>query len=93
MSKSGIQRAWKQAVMAAGVHRPDGRVYSIHCARHTVGTLLYQRTGDLRAVQHLLGHRRLETTTIYAQPDPATVRQHVEELYDDRAPDPDPDPE
>ena len=33
--------------------------------RRTKATLIYRRTGNLRAVQLLLGHRRVESTVRY----------------------------
>lgn len=39
---------------------------SCHALRHTFGTLLYQKTKDLRAVQDELGHANIATTAIYA---------------------------
>ena len=36
-----------------------------HSFRHFYGTYLYRNTNDLRMVQVLLGHARIETTTIY----------------------------
>jgi len=36
-----------------------------HSFRHFYGTYLYRITNDLRMVQILLGHARIETTTIY----------------------------
>ena len=36
-----------------------------HSFRHFYGTSMYRTTNDLRLVQILLGHARIETTTIY----------------------------
>ena len=36
-----------------------------HSFRHFYGTYMYRTTNDLRLVQILLGHARIETTTIY----------------------------
>jgi len=33
--------------------------------RRTKATLIYRRTGNLRAVQLLLGHRKIESTARY----------------------------
>ncbi|MDS0257214.1 site-specific integrase [Thermoplasmatales archaeon AK] len=38
-----------------------------HPFRHFYGTYMYKMTSDLRLVQMLLGHARIETTTIYEQ--------------------------
>ncbi|MBK6420465.1 MAG: integrase catalytic domain-containing protein [Ignavibacteria bacterium] len=38
-----------------------------HIARHTFATLLVTQGNDLYAVQHLLGHRDIKVTQIYAK--------------------------
>ena len=37
---------------------PDSSFYGTHSLRRTKATLIYRRTGNLRAVQLLLGHRK-----------------------------------
>lgn len=39
--------------------------YSAHSLRHTAALRVYAATGDVLAVQHLLGHRHLESTMTY----------------------------
>ena len=43
----------------------DPAVYGTHSIRRTKPTLIYQRTKNLRAVQLLLGHTKLESTVRY----------------------------
>jgi integrase len=43
----------------------DPHVYGTHSLRRTKGTLIYRRTGNLRAVQLLLGHTKIESTVRY----------------------------
>ncbi len=43
----------------------DPAVYGTHSLRRTKATLIYKRTKNLRAVQLLLGHRKLESTVRY----------------------------
>src|SRR5438093_11788592 len=40
----------------------DPAAYGTHSLRHTKATLIYRRTRNLRAVQLLLGHTKLEST-------------------------------
>jgi len=40
-------------------------VFGTHSLRRTKATLIYRRTGNLRAVQLLLGHRKIESTVRY----------------------------
>ena len=43
----------------------DPRVFGTHSLRRTKATLIYRRTGNLRAVQLLLGHTKVESTVRY----------------------------
>jgi integrase len=43
----------------------DPNVFGTHSLRRTKATLIYRRTGNLRAVQLLLGHSRIESTVRY----------------------------
>ena len=54
-----IVRAW---VESAGL---DGSAYGTHSMRRTKAAQIYKKTGNLRAVQLLLGHTKLESTVHY----------------------------
>ncbi|MDO9447824.1 MAG: tyrosine-type recombinase/integrase [Candidatus Nitrotoga sp.] len=43
----------------------DPTAYGTHTMRRTKATLIYRRTKNLRAVQLLLGHSKLESTVRY----------------------------
>jgi integrase len=43
----------------------DSTAYGTHSMRRTKATLIYRRTKNLRAVQLLLGHTKLESTVRY----------------------------
>ena len=51
-----------QWVMSIGL---DPNAYGTHTMRRTKATLIYRRTKNLRAVQLLLGHLKLESTVRY----------------------------
>ena len=49
-----------------------------HMLRHSYASHLLQSSGDLRAVQELLGHASISTTQVYTQLD----FQHLAKIYD-----------
>ena len=48
-----------------GLINLDANEYGTHSLRRTKATLIYRRTKNLRAVQLLLGHTKLESTVRY----------------------------
>jgi integrase len=43
----------------------DASLFGTHSLRRTKATLIYRKTGTLRAVQLLLGHTKVESTVRY----------------------------
>jgi integrase len=43
----------------------DPKIFGTHSLRRTKAALIYRRTGNLRAVQLLLGHTKIESTVRY----------------------------
>jgi integrase len=67
--------AW---LTSAGLN-PAG--YGTHSLRRTKAALIYRRTGNLRAVQLLLGHSKIESTVRYLGievEDALTISEQVE---------------
>lgn len=74
LSRSGIALALKAWAARTGL---DSALHP-HRLRHAFATHLLEETGDLRAVQELLGHAHLATTQIYTQVD----FRRLAEVYD-----------
>jgi len=74
ISRSTVQQRLRHWSIAQGAPRP---VYP-HLLRHSFASHLLESSGDLRAVQELLGHANISTTQIYTHLD----FQHLAEVYD-----------
>jgi site-specific recombinase XerD len=57
-----LNRAFHDAVTKAGINKH----VSLHTLRHCFATHLLEKNVDIRVIQVLLGHRKLETTAVYA---------------------------
>lgn len=74
LSHRAIQQRLNRLARARGLLRP----VHPHMLRHAFATHLLESSGDLRAVQELLGHANIGTTQIYTHLD----FQHLAEVYD-----------
>ena len=73
LSTRQLNRAIHAAAEAAGI---DKRV-SMHTLRHSFATHLLEQKVDIRIIQVLLGHKKLETTALYAQVATDILREVV----------------
>ncbi|MEP6881831.1 MAG: tyrosine recombinase XerC [Dokdonella sp.] len=74
LSTNGVRTRLKRRARDQGVWQ---RVYP-HLLRHSCASHLLESSGDLRAVQELLGHADIGTTQIYTHLD----FQHLAKVYD-----------
>ncbi len=78
LKSSGLQQAWKSAIRRANLPKE----YSIHCARHTLATMLLKESGNLRKVQIRLGHSSPTTTAnMYADVTDEDMLESLSKLY------------
>ena len=76
LSTRQLNRAVREAAYAA---RIDKHV-SMHTLRHSFATHLLEQKVDIRVIQVLLGHKKLETTALYAQVATDVLREVVSPL-------------
>jgi integrase/recombinase XerD len=82
MSTRQLNRICHMAAAAADI---DKRV-SMHTLRHSYATHLLEQKVDIRIIQVLLGHKKLETTALYAQVATDVLREVVSPLESLRPP-------
>jgi integrase/recombinase XerD len=76
MSTRQLNRAVHAAALAAGI---DKRV-SMHTLRHCFATHLLEQKVDIRVIQVLLGHKKLETTALYTHVATEILREVISPL-------------
>ena len=75
-------RAIQQRLKVATQHLEHQQNLHPHMLRHSFASHMLESSGDLRAVQELLGHANLSTTQVYTHLD----FQHLASVYDDAHP-------
>ena len=81
LSTRQLNRAVHAAAQAAQI---DKRV-AMHTLRHSFATHLLEQKVDIRVIQVLLGHKKLETTALYTQVATEILRQVISPLETLRA--------
>ena len=71
-------RSVQQRLKQWALHQGAGRDLHPHLLRHSFASHILESSGDLRAVQELLGHADISTTQIYTHLD----FQHLANVYD-----------
>jgi integrase/recombinase XerC len=74
LSSQSVWLRLKQRSLRAGLATP----VHPHMLRHSFASHVLQSSGDLRAVQELLGHANIGTTQVYTRLD----FQHLAKAYD-----------
>jgi integrase/recombinase XerD len=76
LSTRQLNRAVRHAALRAGIEK---RV-SMHTLRHSFATHLLEQKVDIRVIQVLLGHKKLETTALYTQVATEILRKVISPL-------------
>jgi site-specific recombinase XerD len=71
LSKRQLNRLFHVAAETAGLNKRA----SLHTLRHSFATHLLEQKTDIRVIQVLLGHKKLETTALYSQVATKTLRE------------------
>ena len=79
ISDRHIRRIVKQYARAAGIRKAD-EVHP-HTLRHSYATHLQNQGVPLNVIQQILGHERIETTTVYVHLGLERVREHVVKAF------------
>lgn len=74
LSHRAVQKRFEKIALQSGIQQP----VHPHMLRHSFASHLLESSGDLRAVQELLGHANLSTTQVYTHLD----FQHLASVYD-----------
>jgi len=89
MSKKQIEGMYNLPLQRAGLRIPSIKSsngqqryrYTFHTLRHSYATYLYEKTGDIYLVSHMLGHAQVETTQIYAHINDVEAHKKVDEAF------------
>jgi integrase/recombinase XerC len=78
LTRHAVWQLLRQRSLAAGLETP----VHPHMLRHSFASHVLQSSGDLRAVQELLGHSSIASTQVYTRLD----FQHLAKIYDNTHP-------
>jgi site-specific recombinase XerD len=78
MTTRNLARQYQRTVRAAGI----AKTVTVHTLRHSFATHLFDRGVDIRTIQALLGHDKLETTARYTRVATGLITAVVSPLDD-----------
>ncbi len=70
LTRRQLNRVFHAAKASAEIDKPA----TLHTLRHCFATHLLEQKVDIRLIQVLLGHKKLDTTARYSQVDSSTLR-------------------
>jgi site-specific recombinase XerD len=78
ISRRTVQQVFSQAVIKSGIKKRP----CIHTLRHSFATHLLEKGVNLIAIQKLMGHSHIKTTTLYThlQTPPASIKSPFEDI-------------
>jgi integrase/recombinase XerD len=77
VGKRALEIAFKKSVKKAGIMKD----LHFHNLRHSSATYYLSRGMNIVQVQQLLGHSRIDTTTIYLSVSPDNVKNAMDEIW------------
>ncbi|RPJ64604.1 MAG: recombinase XerC, partial [Acidobacteria bacterium] len=82
LTRQGARLSYAQIGFRIAAHAEAAGVrLTVHGFRHAVATHLLKNGADVRHIQRLLGHRRLDTTQLYTRLDIEDLAQALESAF------------
>ena len=79
ISDRHLRRIVKDYATRAGIRKPE-EIHP-HTLRHSYATHLQNHGVPLNVIQQILGHERIETTTVYVHLGMERMREHIEKAF------------
>ena len=77
MTIQSMENLFKKMAKAAGIRTN----LTLHSTRHAVGFAVMKKTGNIRMVQEILGHKSIQSTMVYAHISEDQIQKTINALW------------